>query len=275
MTDAELLKKLRNHQNVYESMIAGEDPLYLYEFSEIRCNLLEWYDFAENSSVVQLGCGYGSLTELFAKKAGHVINIVSDPVKYEINKIRYENRDNIEVRCIPFDAVELDEKADYVYLELSEECVGDWLESGVKTADLLRKAKTLLKKDGTLIFVLNNKMGLSFMSGEKDLMEKHYLADMVSLKSFPCRLSKKEAEDLLVRNQFVVQNFFYPMPGYRFPDVIYSDGYLPHQGEFYRLGYGYGQKRYRFFREDEMFEQICKNGCFDKFANSFLIFARA
>lgn len=57
------------------------------------------------------------------------------------------------------------------------------------------------------------------------------------------------------------------------PNVIYSDNRLPNVGELRNIINVFDRERYQTFNEEIVFDQLIKDGLFDYFANSFLIFA--
>ena len=65
--------------------------------------------------------------------------------------------------------------------------------------------------------------------------------------------------------------YYYPLPDYKMPTAIYSDQYLPAEGEIPNLYAEYEKPRYRLFSEEAAYSAICQAGGFPQFANSFLV----
>ena len=63
------------------------------------------------------------------------------------------------------------------------------------------------------------------------------------------------------------------MPDYKMPTTIYSDKHLPSVGELRNVVNVFDRERYQTFNEEVVYDQLVKDGMFDYFANSFLIFA--
>ena len=65
--------------------------------------------------------------------------------------------------------------------------------------------------------------------------------------------------------------FYYPLPDYKLPNVIFSDEYLPNENSIndYNIYYYEGTKIQ--FDEKKAFSEAIKNGVFDLFSNSFFI----
>ena len=65
--------------------------------------------------------------------------------------------------------------------------------------------------------------------------------------------------------------FYYPMPDYRVPAVIYSDRCLPSKGELAGIHTLYDFPEYPSVDVGAEFEAACEDGQFVNFADSFLI----
>ena len=57
------------------------------------------------------------------------------------------------------------------------------------------------------------------------------------------------------------------------PMTIYSDEYLPETGELRNITTPYDRERYELFDEEIAYDEICREGQFPLFANSFLVMA--
>ena len=53
--------------------------------------------------------------------------------------------------------------------------------------------------------------------------------------------------------------------------VIYSDHFLPKEGELNMIQYNFDRDRIRLFDETKVFDSIIKDGKFPEFSNSFLV----
>jgi len=66
-----LLEASRENQ-LKELLESDNNWAVLYHCSKIRENLLDWYPFKENSSLLEVGAGCGALTGLLSKKVSSV-----------------------------------------------------------------------------------------------------------------------------------------------------------------------------------------------------------
>ena len=62
----------------------------------------------------------------------------------------------------------------------------------------------------------------------------------------------------------------YPVPDYRYPVTIYSDGYLPQTGDVTNISARLDGPGLWFGNEEKAMANACRNGDFTKFTNSFL-----
>ena len=64
---------------------------------------------------------------------------------------------------------------------------------------------------------------------------------------------------------------YYPVPDHRLPTAVYSDRRLPKKGELTNLSVAYDRPGYRYFSEEAGFDELCREGLFREFADSYLV----
>ncbi len=82
--DSKILKLLKNC-NSYED-VKCYDPLYkdmILYLCEYRENVLNWYDFKEECTILQIGTNFGNLVELLQKKCSKLVCIEPNKTKGE------------------------------------------------------------------------------------------------------------------------------------------------------------------------------------------------
>lgn len=57
-------------------------------FSSVRKNLLNWYPFAPNSTVLEIGAGMGAMTGLLCDKCAHVTAVEMNAVRADVIRDR-------------------------------------------------------------------------------------------------------------------------------------------------------------------------------------------
>ena len=271
----ELLNIVQNNDD-YMGILKNDNrwPI-LYHLSPIRENLLEWYDYDKNGSVLEIGAGCGAVTGVFCRKTSRVVGIELSKRRSMINATRNAKYGNLEIIVGNFEDIQIKEKFDYVSLIGVLEYSPLYINCESPFEDMVKRAKGFLKDDGKLIIAIENKMGLKYLAGAT---EDHTGVPFDGVNNYENidyvkTLSKPEIIDLLRNAGYKKIEFYYPMPDYKMPNVIYSDNRLPNVGELRNIINVFDRERYKTFNEEIVFDQLIKDGLFDYFANSFLIFA--
>lgn len=219
---------------------------YLYALSDIRENILEWYEFEPGASLLQVGSDYGALTGLYSRRVSQVTVLDPSRNNLSVNRLRNEKRENI--RYVTGDLASFEEEGfDYVVMVGSLKPPYD---------AQVKKAKSLLKPEGKLILAVCNRLGLKYQAGA--------VPD-------PDRLSRAELFELLCGREGEGRaEFYYPMPDYRLPITLYSDRYLPGKGDLTHAILAYDYPKYLRFDLGKMYDEVCEGKQFETFANSFL-----
>lgn len=271
----ELLNIVQNNDD-YMGILKNDNrwPI-LYHLSPIRENLLEWYDYDKNGSVLEIGAGCGAVTGVFCRKTSRVVGIELSKRRSMINATRNAKYGNLEIIVGNFEDIQIKEKFDYVSLIGVLEYSPLYINCESPFENMVKRAKGFLKDDGKLIIAIENKMGLKYLAGAT---EDHTGVPFDGVNNYENidyvkTLSKPEIIDLLRNAGYKKIEFYYPMPDYKMPNVIYSDNRLPNVGELRNIINVFDRERYQTFNEEIVFDQLIKDGLFDYFANSFLIFA--
>lgn len=271
----QILGLLENGREPEEILKENKDWAVLYHLSNIRHNLLDWYDFSSKGTLLEIGSGCGALTGLFCSKVKRVQCIELSKKRSMINCERNKRYDNFEILVGNFQDIEIEEKYDYVtligVLEYAPSYIG-----GIKPFDeMLQKVRQFLKPQGKLILAIENKLGLKYWSGA---MEDHTAGLFDGLEDYRHvkgvrTFSRKELENLLKENGYENTEFYYPVPDYKMPVTVFSDEYLPEEGDLRNLTMTYDRDRYSLFDEDVVYDEICREKEFHLFSNSFLVIA--
>lgn len=221
---------------------------YLCALSEQRENLLEWYDFNKDASLLQVGAGYGAMTGLFLKRVAQVTVLDESMDALEVVTVRYPGEPRVQ--CVRDSLAGFargqmhTESRGYDYITLIGSLKEDYEEQ-------IRAASGLLCPGGTLIVAVCNRFGMKYLAGaEKD----------------PYNIPKNELALLLTGG-----SWYYPMPDYRLPSTIYSEKYLPKIGDLTGVLAVYDYPKYLLMDVGAAFDMVCEDGQFENFANSFLV----
>jgi SAM-dependent methyltransferase len=252
-----------------------------YHLSPHRHNLLSWYRFEKNSSLLEIGAGCGAITGLFLDKGLDVTAVELTKRRADIIENRFKDRKNLEILDGNIYNKEFKKKYDYVTSIGVLEYSGKYIDSDTPFLDFLKTAKGFLKKDGVLIIAIENRLGLKYWRGAP---EDHTNILFDSLEGYPNydgvrTFGKKELTDLLIDSGFKKDNisFYYPLPDYKFCYEVFSDRYLP--SDEHPLSHSiypspHPTENYHLFDEKLVAEGLRRNNLFGEFANSFLVFVK-
>jgi SAM-dependent methyltransferase len=252
-----------------------------YHLSPDRHNLLSWYKFKRNSSLLEIGAGCGAITGLFLDKGLDVTAVELTERRAEIIRNRFRGKNNLKISDGNIYDKNFNEKYDYVTSIGVLEYSGRYIDSDTPFLDFLKTAKSFLKKNGTLIIAIENRFGLKYWRGAP---EDHTNKLFDSLEGYPeydgiRTFGRKELKDLLIDSGFKEKNisFYYPLPDYKFCYEIFSEDYLPsdnHSISNIVQPSPHPSEQEILFDETLVSRGLQENGLYQEFANSFLVFIK-
>ena len=247
----------------------------LYHLSPERRNLLEWFPFKKDSSLLEVGAGCGALTGLFAERTAKVTAVELSLRRSRIIAARYPKSVNIEVMAGNISDLELGSKYDCVTLVGVLEYARSFVKGPAPARNLLARCASLLAPGGALLVAVENKFGLKYFAGAR---EDHSGRSFESIEGYrpdsPAETwSRDELEELLESSGFGRLDFYYPYPDYKLPEEVFSDRFLPGVSHVLKNAPNYDCDRYRLFSEKRAMLNIIAEGKFSFFSNSFLVAA--
>ncbi|MFR6291487.1 MAG: methyltransferase domain-containing protein [Peptococcaceae bacterium] len=274
----ELLNIVQHGADYMESVSKKNSWPLFYHLSQERHNLLQWYNMTPNATVLEIGAGCGALTGCLVEKNLKVTCVELSKKRSLINAYRNKNfpLEIIVGNFQDFSATWGNRIFDYITLIGVFEYAENYMYGKTNPyAFFLQQLQKHLKNEGKLIIAIENKFGLKYWAGCKEDHTGRYFEGIEGyvqnskVKTF----SKKEWQELLFNNGFKNIEFYYPYPDYKFPIAIYSDEYLPKQGELQANTINYDNERFVLFDETSVFDNLLENELFPEFSNSFLIIA--
>ncbi len=249
-----------------------------YHLTNIRKNILNWYPMKNKASVLEIGAGMGAVTSTLCDKAERVVCVELSKRRATAIANRNKTRENLEIIVGNLNDVEFNEKFDYITLVGVLEYANLYTYTANPYIDFLNSIRKFLKKDGKLLIAIENKFGMKYFAGAP---EDHSCIRYDGIIGYPQKnrsamtFGKQELKDLLAEVGLKHTKFYYPLPDYKLPNIVFSDDYLPNETtiENYSVYYYEGSKIE--FNEKEAYKQTIKNGIFDIFANSFFVEASA
>lgn len=259
-----------------EALTDGSSWPMLYHLSPVRENLLEWYDFGEGKTLLEIGSGCGAMTGLFCRKLAWVTAVDLSRKRSLINATRNKNHDNLEILVGNLEDIRTDEKYDYVTLIGVLENAGSFAGGPDPFTGLLEKAGEYLKPDGRLIIAIENKYGIKYWAGAAEDRTGRLFDGLRGYRGTDRvrTFSRQGLENLVRAAGFTDQEFYYPLPDYRFPQAVYSEHFLPRSWPVFGNSPNYDRDRYEVFSEEQVMNELIRDGRFEEFANSFLVVCR-
>lgn len=214
---------------------------------DIKQNILKWYPFKENASVLEI---------------------------YDEESILENVNLNIKLDKCNIKNLSLNGEYDYITLIGTFEYVPTILDNYKCYSEFLKRLKKHLTPNGTILIAIDNRLGVKYLTGGKyknysyifEGMEKKIQKGQANL------LTKQELIKFIREAEFENFKFYYPLPDYRFINSIFTDDFMPkssHSKILYPVNYDYGSTI--LYNEINIFKQICDIGQFDNFTNSYIV----
>ena len=129
-----------------EGILQENDIAIIEDFSSMKDNILNWYNFNQNAEILEINTELGGITRLLTKKAKKVVAICENETLLEQLQKKYKKADNLQI-CIG-DTVQEGKRFDYIIFY------------NLKDIELVKKyipnydeINTYLKKTGKLIVI--------------------------------------------------------------------------------------------------------------------------
>ncbi len=237
-------------------MNLNQDTLKILE--DLQKNIISWYPFEENSTILEIGTHCAELTDRLSDGKRDVVSIAFQKEIKEDVETKIKNKDNINIILSNTEDITLEKQFDYITLigiiEHSEEMFKKTPEN------LIEYLKKFLKDDGKFLIATDNRLGINNLCTEaKENNDK--------------LLSRIKIEEILDKQGLVNRKFYYPLPNYTLPNVIFTDAYLPDTETINRCLTFYDDNTICALDEIKRFKTILEEEpeMFMKCANSFFI----
>lgn len=260
-----------NYREIFKKDIRW--PVF-YHITPIRKNIINWYPFKENSEVLEIGAGMGAITGILCDKAKQVTSVELSKQRASAIEARCQGKENLEIIVGNFNDIKFDKKFDYITLIGVLEYAPLYTNTENPFHDFLVQIKSLLKEDGKLLIAIENQYGMKYFSGvPEDHTAKVYdgiigYENKKGIRTF----GKQQLKEILGESGFPYTKFYYPMPDYKLPNVIFSDAYQPDEEKLKEYTpYLSDENGSAEYDEKKAYVDVIKNNQFDFFANSFFV----
>lgn len=252
-----------------------DDPRWqvFFQLSELRAGIVSWYDFKPDSDVLEIGAGFGPVTDMLCKKCARVTVTERSLFRAKALEKRFEQAENLTIYAVDAAKMDFGKQFDYILLTGLLERVGAGSKDLSVYADYLKKISGFLKPDGKLLVAVENRYGLKYFCGS---VEPHTNKAFDGINGYPSgtkgySFSRKEMEELAKMAGFAKHKFYYPLPDYKLPQLIYTDEYQPERNLKERL-LTYNQRNDTLLaNEAQLYDDVISGGAFPFMANSFLV----
>ena len=263
----ELFFKGEEFKNLESLLHKNSDYEHVKAISENRKNIISFYPIEKEESVLEIGAGFGEITEELCKKAKKVVSIESKKEKAEVIAKRYKGIENLEIYAGELKNIKLEEKFDYVSLIGILEIAEDF-------EKIFELAKANLKENGKILIALNNNFTNKCFSK----------IDEVNCETIKEELDKNsdDVEIDEIQKRFKDNGFmtkvYYPIPDYTFTNAIYSDEFMPdeeHIDSRYWEMFNSRTGNSGYLEKEQAKELVKKDvNLFKYFANSYFVVAQ-
>ncbi len=263
-------------EEIYEKdlpeIISAEEMYYLTTVSQ---NLLNWYPFSKEDSVLEIGGDLGQLTGLFSKKCKDVTTIEPQWECAEAIRKRYKDRENIDLIAGKLEDISLNKKYDIITLIGNINRIKEIIGNQLDLENTIRYLKKYLNENGKMLIAVDNKFGLRYWAGNPENVLNKKFISLIGYHSEPISyetFTKKSLEEILQKMEYNF-NFYYPLPDYKMPNVIFTDEGLPKYNSIDKYNPYTAKNSDLIINEIDVFREILTTNpeMFTFFTNSFLI----
>ena len=236
---------------------------------EIQKGLLAWYDFKPGSKVLYLGEKGDALADYLLLLSGEI---------YDSEGCEHGN--HLQISIAPMEGA-LDKtfvdshKEEFDYLV----CIAS-MERKEDLSGVIHTWKKLIKGSGIGLFGFNNRIGIRFFCGDRDLYTErnfdsieHYRRTYSQKEdSFQGRMySKPELERILKYEGFTNQRFYSVYSNLLNPSHLFAYGYMPREDVTNRIFPMYHSPETVFLEEESLYPMMMDNDLFHILANAYLV----
>ncbi|NQX66693.1 methyltransferase domain-containing protein [Paenibacillus alba] len=249
----------------------GRWPI-VYHMSHLRHNILNWFPFKENCSILEIGAGCGALTGLLCEHAAKVVSVELTKRRADVNFHRHQHWDNLEIVVCDFQSIPSEWKFDYIVINGVLEYAAYMINSKQPYEDFLKISAEHMNPSGRMLLSIENRLGLKYFSGAKEDHTGKYFSGLngyvegENVRTF----SKEELYEQICNAKLYPLKFYYPYPDYKFPAEIFTDATVCNMTPTVS-NYPLDMPRAKLFDEQVVYQSLMKQGIMDKFSNSFLV----
>lgn len=271
----ELLKIVSGEPDVFQKLSSVDSYAIYYHLAKEREFIIEPMGLSKNDLVLEIGSGCGAISGALTSRSNHVDCIELSQKRSIINAHRNRDKNNLKIYVGNFFNIRLKKRYGVITLIGVLEYANYYCKTSNPYIDFLKKVREHLKSDGRLFIAIENRLGAKYFAGCKEDHAGKVFEGILGYPSFAYAktFSYYELLELFYQSGLEPVEFYYPYPDYKFPHCIYTDDYLPQQGDALELAGNYTSTRRKYFDETRFLKSLRPEE-YRLFANSYLICAR-
>lgn len=260
------------YENYITNTISEPEMYYLTTQSQ---NIINWYPFEPTGTILEIGGNLGERTGFLCKKAKQVVTLEPNRKKAEAIAKRHKTEGNLEIIVGQVSQISFNQKFDTILmigiLERIQEIGGEITD----LATLLTHLKSYLTEKGKILLAVDNKFGLRFFAGNPENNKNKKFESLIGYANEPQKIETFTQKELseIIKQLGLMANFYYPLPDYRMPNVIFSQKQLPQFNSVDKYVPYPKENSSILMNEVDVFREILKTDeeMFPFFANSFFV----
>jgi SAM-dependent methyltransferase len=253
-----------------------------YHLSRARHCLLRPLSIHPSQTILEVGCGCGSLTRYLGEIGACVTGVEGSLRRASIAAARCSDLPNVTIFADNILSFASSAKYDWILLIGVLEYAHVFRDSVQAATECISYLSHFLKEDGHLVIGIENKLGLKYFNGfSEDHLGRAFagIQGLYSARS-PHTYGKKELQTILRASGFAQSSFLYPFPDHKLPSIVLTDAGLAHQNFHPEELLAHSNDRdyicpqnNRLFDETLVYPELTRNGLLGELSNSFLLVA--
>lgn len=241
------------------------DAHYLMNFSAQSSNVARIVLPQAGQRVLEIGSAYGNRTKILAECDAVVECIEPDVYKGKVAATLNQNLSNVKIYAgYTWNELQyvLNEVYDIVYV-WDVKALGAELNYLV-LSDLMR----MTDHQGNVVVCIDNKYGIKYWNGYRKRVGEGLFSALLGKRKDV--VSYNVLVNIVSKLQKPVE-WYYPFPDMCYTEEIYSDSWMPQEGDIEKLEVPGEEGIWYMYDEKTVLREILKDGLFKQFTNSYMI----
>lgn len=224
--------------------------------SQIRKNIVNWYPFEDECSILEIGANFGEITGSLCQHAKRVISLEKNIEKQKAIAKRNEKFSNLEI----IDSLDnVKEKFDYITIIGFEK-------KNSELYKLLSDLKKHLKPNGKILLATNNKLSINNLS---KLNAQNETIEDITKEQY----SLSELDKQIRQAGFENRTVYYPLTDYKLPNAIFTSEEQIRENLIARNIVYNDKETVKLYEQNNLYRELLKEDIkyLEMFINSFFI----